>query len=161
MADMAKKASKQVMDFEGRKYEKAFKRSSEHQINASKLNAVWHRLKKQMKVTSSYSKSKQLKEKVQRLQKQEREQMSQVVVQNEKAKLATINQHQVALQLDKQLAAFVADAIAAKEESITPKEAEAKQAEEIATEESTQEMEEVKLRKTEVGKLDKKLAGLQ
>jgi len=160
-ADMAKEAAKTTMDFEGNKYSKAIKKSVKHQINAAKLNAVWHNQQQKAKTSSSWSEGQALREEVTKLKKQEKEEMTQVLVQQEEAKVAVLNQHQVAKDLDKQLESFVAEAVAGKENDMSPQEEAAKEAHEVALEESKEETDQLKLAREQVAGLDKKLSKLQ
>jgi len=159
-AKKAKDAAKKIMDFEGAKYDKAVKDSAEAQISAAKVNGLWNHLYKQAQTTSSLDKRKMLKAKVLRLKSTEQGLEQQIQLDKETADIATMQQHRVAKDLDKTLAAQVAKAIAGKSSGQTEAEQTAVENQKIAAVEANTESEELSAVREEVVRLQKRLANL-
>lgn len=160
-AKKAKEATKQIMDFEGKKFAKAMKQSAEAQINAAKVNLMWNRLKKQADQTSSASHRKELESQVTGLKMHEKEELHKVLSFKKIAETTTLHQHQVAQELDKTLAAAVAKTIQGDEPEMTEAEQTAQEDLDIMSAESGTEADEMDYAKEDMARLSKKLSELQ
>lgn len=160
-AELAKAAAKQIMNFEGLQYEKATKDSAEAQIQAAKLNAIWHDFDKKSKTTTSSDQRTILKEKVARTKAHEADLMQKSRDDTAAATVATLNQHHTAKELDKALKAAVAAAIANAAAPMTEQEAAAKESEEVSKAETDAETKELEVNTEATARMKKKLSDLQ
>merc|ERR1712216_950302 len=97
----------------------AIKNSGVAQINAAKINGVWHKLEKDAESTSSLQKKTDLRDKIKSMKEGEKEELHKSESDRKIAEMAALRQHEVAKELDKSLEAAIAKVIAAEDSGMT------------------------------------------